>query len=167
MLGRAVFMLGLLLAASAAAAVDWRERYGEFYRLVASQAIVLQEGSAGEVIVVADPDCPYCADFEIRREAGELDGYTVRLILVDFLAPEQGAAAGILCASDPAAAWRRYLREGSRPAACASPAHAIHRRIAEIAEIWATPAFMTPGAQTFTGLLPAARLRAAIAEGQL
>ncbi|MBF2735044.1 MAG: hypothetical protein ISN26_03005 [Betaproteobacteria bacterium AqS2] len=163
---RAMFLLAAAVPAAAPAG-DWREQYREFYRLVAAQAVLLQEGPAGDVVVVADPACSHCAVFEERRRAGELAGYTVRLVLVDFLAPESGAADRILCAPDPAAAYQRHLRGGGTPAPCASSTGAIHRRIAEIAEIWATPSFLTPGARSFTGLPPAGRLRAVLDEGQL
>ncbi len=131
------------------------------YAAAQDAAIVLQEGEGREVVVFSDPLCPYCAQLERRLLAGELAGYTVRLILVAFLPGSEQAVAGVLCSPDPASAYREAVLAGAQhPADCRPPAAAVHQRLAAQLGVQATPSLLGPAGYLHAGLLPPGELAA-------
>ena len=82
-----------------------------------SKALVIGDADAPEVIEFTDPDCPYCRALDRFWTAKAGEGKRVRRLIffVTGIHPEAAAKAEhILCAPDPAAAFRS-LYAGSVP----------------------------------------------------
>ncbi len=137
------------------------------YRLIADVAIELQPGIAGEVIVFSDPLCAYCATFEQRIKAGELDDYRISMVLVPLQPGSEKLSAGVLCKANPAQAWRDLMYHGNIPASCVTDKLEQHILAAERAGINATPSFLVPNGELMVGLPESAQLAVWIAQGQL
>ena len=131
------------------------------YRAIRKAAIVLQQGEAGEFIVFSDPLCPFCVQLEQRLRAGEMQDYSIYLVLVAFQPGAREQVAGIMCAPDRAAAYRQATLSGrSFPGGCAAGSGREHDLIARRTGVRATPTLLGPAGYLHAGLLATGELRA-------
>ncbi|MCY4324731.1 MAG: DsbC family protein [Betaproteobacteria bacterium] len=137
------------------------------YRQIRQSAIVLQRGSSGELVIFSDPQCPFCAQLERRLLAGELADHSIYLILVAFQPGSGPQVAGIICASDPAHAYRQATLAGrSFPGGCDLQRMHEHERLARQAGVSATPSLLAPAGYLHPGLPAQGMLRAWVEENQ-
>ena len=137
------------------------------YGQVAAQAFILQEGSAGELVLISDPSCSYCVAFERRLQQGELADFRIKVILTNLLGSSGQQIAGILCAPDPAKAYRDFMLLAKPAKACSSELVAIHARAAKLARVRATPTFLAPSGRVKVGLPAPGELARWVAQEQL
>ena len=136
------------------------------YQEISDQAILINLGSKGEVVIFSDPNCPYCAQLEQRIMNGELNDYTIKVILVGLLNGSDTVANNILCADDPKFSYRVYLFNQTYPEPCFSESYIEHARFASLVGIQATPSFLAPNGQVLAGLLNSYELEHWVAAGQ-
>lgn len=137
------------------------------YAQVAQDAFVLQDGSAGELVLISDPGCAYCVEFERRLQAGELADVRIKVILTNLLGSSAEPIAGILCSSDPGRAYRDYMLLAKSTPACESELVAAHARAARLARVRATPTFVAPSGRMRMGLPARGELASWVASEQL
>ena len=137
------------------------------YEQVAEDAFVLQDGSAGELILISDPGCPYCVELERRLHAGELANFRIKVILTNLLGKSELEIAGILCSDNPGKSYRDYMLFSKPAPACASGLVQAHRRAAQLARVRATPTFLAPSGRVKVGLPAQRELAAWAAREQL
>jgi thiol:disulfide interchange protein DsbC len=114
------------------------------------------------LVVFADPDCPFCE--ELERTLESIDDVVVYTFLVPFesLHPEAPARArAILCALDPALAWRQWMLEGKPPppASCGSERYDAMLALARRLKVDSTPTLVFANDRRVDGALDAAQLQ--------
>lgn len=134
----------------------------DFDRLPLDLALRRVKGAGTrQLVVFADPDCPFCE--ELERTLETTDDVTVHTFLVPFasLHPEAPAKArAILCALDPALAWRQWMLEGRlpAPASCGSERYDAMQALARRLKINSTPTLVFANDRRVDGALDAAQL---------
>jgi thiol:disulfide interchange protein DsbC len=119
-----------------------------------------------QLVLFSDPGCPHCKRLE--AQLASIDDVTIHTFVVPF----QGTALplAILCAGDPARAWRDYMRHAdeSKLARGRSCRHPLQRNVtlARQLGVSGTPTLIFADGQRSAGYLDAdqieARLRAAV-----
>lgn len=123
-------------------------------------------GNGPDVLYVfSDPDCPFCRQLEAELEKLQNVSVYVFPFPISGLHPTAAATAeSIWCAEDRAAAWRRYMTKGEKPAdaKCDNP---IDRNIAAAGkyQLHGTPAIVFSDGAVVPGKVPAAVITAQIA----
>lgn len=134
----------------------------DFDRLPLELALTRVKGAGTRRLVVfADPDCPFCE--ELERTLETVDDVTVYTFLVpiESLHPEAPAKArAILCALDPALAWRQWMLEGKPPAAasCGGERYDATQALARRVKINSTPTLVFENDRRVDGALDAASI---------
>ncbi len=96
-------------------AIDWD-------KLPLKDAIAIKQGSgARKMAVFVDPNCGYCKRFE--RDLVAIKDVTIYTFLLPILGPDSASKSrDILCAKDPATAWRAWMVDGVVPTKSAASA---------------------------------------------
>lgn len=150
-------ILGRMLDMNAATSSSARRAN---YEQAARTGFTVRSGSDGELVVFSDPHCPYCAQLERRLANGELDGYTVIVVLAPFLPGSSAAAARILCAAEPRQAYLDYiLKEVELPPPCGSGGELAHFSAVRAAAVAGIPTLLAPSGAVFEGLPAVGELR--------
>lgn len=122
------------------------------------------------LIVISDPDCPYCR--ELERSLERLDGVEVLVFPMPIVELHPGAvdvSDAIWCAKDRAAAWRDYLLRGKQPPARAAGCLTPTERNVQLAEslgVQGTPALIFPDGTLVPGLIPLERIETMLRQGE-
>ncbi|HEV8315575.1 MAG TPA: DsbC family protein, partial [Burkholderiaceae bacterium] len=109
-------------------------------------AIVWKQGSgARKLVIFADPNCGYCKRFE--RDLQTVKDVTIYTFLIPILGSDSaGKARDIWCSKDAAAAWHKWMLNGTPPprAKQQCDASAIERNLAlsQKHKITGTPALI-------------------------
>ncbi|MDP2005720.1 MAG: DsbC family protein [Rubrivivax sp.] len=87
----------------------------DFDKLPLKDALVIKQGSgARKMAVFVDPNCGYCKRFE--RDLVAIKDVTIYTFLLPILGADSTAKSrDILCAKDPALAWRAWMIDGVVP----------------------------------------------------
>ncbi|RVU43415.1 DsbC family protein [Rubrivivax rivuli] len=90
-------------------AIDWAQ-------MPLKDAIAIKQGTgARKMAVFVDPNCGYCKRFE--RDLTTVKDVTIYTFLLPILGADSMAKSrDILCAKDPAVAWRAWMLDGVLPA---------------------------------------------------
>jgi thiol:disulfide interchange protein DsbC len=114
--------------------------------------------------VFADPNCGYCKRLE--GELAKLDNLTVYTFVFPLLSADSAAkASAILCAPNPAGAWRDWMSDGKAPAANAACADKV-TRLLEIGRgyhVRGTPLLVFQDGSQIKGLADAAAIEQKLA----
>lgn len=116
----------------------------EFDKLPFENAIAITKGSgARKFAVFSDPDCPYCKTLEQHLDKMGLENYTAYIFLYPLEEIHKDARAkseAIWCATDRAAAWNAWMKEGKLPEkkSCENPV-ATNRQLGEMLGVGGTP----------------------------
>jgi thiol:disulfide interchange protein DsbC len=130
-------------------------------------AIVYRQGKEERrVAVFADPMCGFCRQFE--ADLAELKDTTVHVFLVPMLGSQsQVLARDVVCARDPAEAWRRWMLQQVPPpkAAAGCNSQVLERNVAfsRTHKIVATPTSLFEGGARRSGALRPAEMERAFA----
>ena len=122
------------------------------YPAAARVGFTLQEGAEGELVLFSDPHCPYCRVFEQRLVAGELEGWSVKVVMLDTTGGPEHVRDWILCSNDPGLAYRSFVLDGVQPAYCEGDGRRLHEGAAAAAGVSATPSFLAPSGAVLSGL---------------
>jgi len=87
----------------------------DFNQLPVKDAMVIKQGTgARKMAVFEDPNCGFCKRFE--RDLVGIKDVTIHVFLMPILGPDSTAKSrDILCAKDPAQAWRAWMLDGVTP----------------------------------------------------
>lgn len=87
----------------------------DFDKLPLQDAMVIKQGSgARKMAVFVDPNCGYCKRFE--RDLVAIKDVTIYTFLMPILGADSTVKSrDILCAKDPAQAWRAWMIDGVQP----------------------------------------------------
>lgn len=118
--------------------------------------------------VFADPNCGFCKKFE--SDIAELKDVTIHVFVIPILGPDSTLKSrDILCARDPARAWREWMLEGKLPskAAASCKAEGMQRNLAFSRQhrINGTPAVFLEDGTRRAGAIPMAQLEQLLAAG--
>ena len=122
------------------------------------------------VAVFSDADCPFCARLE--NELKSIDNVTIYTFLfpIDQLHPDAARKSKMIwCAPDKVKAWDAFFATGALPqnnGDCDTPLAATHE-LGQKLRVNATPTMVFADGSVVPGALPAQRLEAEIANGEL
>jgi thiol:disulfide interchange protein DsbC len=108
------------------------------------------------VVVIADPECPYCARLE--QQLARHDDLTIDVLLYPIADLHPTAVArshDLWCAPDRAAAWEAWMLEHRAPPAASAGCHAPLDQLARFAEtvgVSGTPTLIFPSGRVMFGL---------------
>lgn len=87
----------------------------DFSQLPVKDAMTIKQGSgARRMAVFEDPNCGFCKRFE--RDLAGIKDVTIHVFLMPILGPDSTTKSrDILCAKDPAQAWRAWMLDGVTP----------------------------------------------------
>ena len=125
---------------------------------------------ARKLAIFSDPDCPYCARLE--QELKSIDNVTIYTFLypIDTLHPDAGRKAKLIwCSLDTVGAWDSFFNSGALPknnGECDNPIAATNALGAKL-HVTATPTLVFADGSIVPGALPAQRLEAEIAQGEV
>jgi len=120
--------------------------------------------------VFSDADCPFCARLE--TELKNIDNVTIYTFLypIDQLHPDAARKSRMIwCAPDKLKAWDAFFASGALPqnnGDCDTPLAAT-RDLGQKLKVNATPTMVFADGSVIPGALPAQRLEAEIANGEL
>ena len=120
--------------------------------------------------VFSDADCPFCARLE--NELKNIDNVTIYTFLypIDQLHPDAARKSKMIwCAPDKVKAWDAFFASGALPqnnGDCDTPLAAT-RELGQKLKVNATPTMVFADGSVVPGALPAQRLEAEIANGEL
>ena len=123
-----------------------------------------------KLVVFADADCPFCARLE--SELKNIDNVTIYTFLypIDQLHPDAARKSKMIwCAPDKVKAWDAFFASGALPdnkGDCDTPLAATHD-LGQKLKVNATPTMVFADGSVVPGALPAQRLEAEIANGEL
>lgn len=141
----------------------------DFDKLPLKDALVIKQGNGSRrMAVFADPNCGFCKRFE--RDLATLKDVSIYTFLLPILSADSTAKSrDILCAKDPAQAWRAWMVDNVQPPKQAAGSKcdtgAIERNLAfgQAQRINGTPAvFFTDGTRK-PGALPLATVERLLA----
>jgi thiol:disulfide interchange protein DsbC len=136
-----------------------------FDKLPAQDAIKIVRGDGKrQLAVFADPNCPYCKQFE--RDMTKVDNVTVQLYLYPVLGPDSAVKArNIWCAKDKAQAWNDWMQRGVVPATaeCDTAALTRNREFGQKHNISGTPTLIFSDGTRAPGAIPAAQVEKQLA----
>jgi thiol:disulfide interchange protein DsbC len=130
-------------------------------------SITFRQGKEDRRLAIfADPMCGFCRQFE--ADVAELKDTTIHVFLVPMLGSQsQVIARDVVCAADPAEAWRRWMLQQVPPpkAAAGCNSQVLQRNVAfsRTHKINATPTSLFEGGARRSGALRAAELERAFA----
>jgi thiol:disulfide interchange protein DsbC len=122
------------------------------------------------LVVFSDADCPFCARLE--NELKSIDNVTIYTFLypIDQLHPDAARKSKMIwCAPDKVKAWDAFFASGAlpdNPGDCDTPLAATHD-LGQKLRVNATPTMVFADGSVVPGALPAQRLEAEIANGEL
>jgi thiol:disulfide interchange protein DsbC len=120
--------------------------------------------------VFSDADCPFCARLE--NELKTIDDVTIYTFLypIDQLHPDAARKSKMIwCAPDKVKAWDAFFASGALPdnkGDCDTPLAATHD-LGQKLKVNATPTMVFADGSVVPGALPAQRLEAEIAQGEV
>jgi len=120
--------------------------------------------------IFSDADCPFCARLE--TELKNIDNVTIYTFLypIDQLHPDAARKSKMIwCAPDKVKAWDAFFASGALPdnkGDCDTPLAATHD-LGQKLKVNATPTMVFADGSVVPGALPAQRLEAEIANGEL
>jgi thiol:disulfide interchange protein DsbC len=123
-----------------------------------------------KLAIFSDADCPFCARLE--KELKTIDNVTIYTFLfpIDTLHPDSARKSKVIwCAPDKVKAWDEFFASGAlpgNPGDCENPiaaTNALGRKL----KVNATPTLIFADGSIVAGALPAARLEAEIAQGEV
>ncbi|HWS25824.1 MAG TPA: DsbC family protein [Xanthomonadales bacterium] len=129
---------------------------------VAALKGVIKIGAAGKPIYVfTDPNCPYCREFERTLENVPV-GFQPVIIPLGYKPGSLAAASAVLCAPNPASAWRQTMLGGSPPLpkACDNGERLVRQNMElfESMRLNRTPTTLTPDGFLVSGAASAQEL---------
>jgi thiol:disulfide interchange protein DsbC len=129
-----------------------------FDKLPSKDAITIVRGNGKRRLAIfADPNCPYCKQFE--RDMTKVDNITVQLFLYPVLGPDSVAKArNIWCAKDKGRAWNDWMQRGvtPEPGDCDTAALTRNREFGARHNITGTPTVIFSDGTRAPGAIPAA-----------
>jgi len=120
--------------------------------------------------IFSDADCPFCARLE--TELKNIDNVTIYTFLypIDQLHPDAARKSKMIwCAPDKVKAWDSFFASGTLPqngGDCDNPLTATHE-LGQKMRVTATPTLVFADGSVIPGALPAQRLEAEIAQGEV
>ena len=120
--------------------------------------------------IFSDADCPFCARLE--TELKNIDNVTIYTFLypIDQLHPDAARKSKMIwCAPDKVKAWDAFFASGTLPqnsGDCDNPLTATHE-LGQKMRVSATPTLVFADGSVIPGALPAQRLEAEIAQGEV
>ena len=143
----------------------------DFDSLPLNLAIKKVKGNGSRRLAVfSDADCPFCARLE--TELKSIDNVTIYTFLfpIDTLHPDAARKSKMIwCAPDRVKAWDAFFASGALPqnnGDCDNPLAATHELGVKL-KVNATPTMVFADGSVVPGALPAQRLEAEIANGEL
>jgi len=125
---------------------------------------------ARRIAIFSDADCPFCARLE--NELKSIDNVTIYTFLypIDQLHPDSARKSRMIwCAPDKVKAWDAFFASGTLPqntGDCDNPLTATHE-LGQKMRVSATPTLVFADGSVIPGALPAQRLEAEIAQGEV
>jgi thiol:disulfide interchange protein DsbC len=125
---------------------------------------------ARRIAIFSDADCPFCARLE--NELKSIDNVTIYTFLypIDQLHPDSARKSRMIwCALDKVKAWDAFFASGTLPqngGDCDNPLTATHD-LGQKMRVTATPTLVFADGSVIPGALPAQRLEAEIAQGEV
>jgi len=125
---------------------------------------------ARRIAIFSDADCPFCARLE--NELKSIDNVTIYTFLypIDQLHPDSARKSRMIwCAPDKVKAWDAFFASGTLPqntGDCDNPLTATHE-LGQKMRVSATPTLVFADGSVIPGALPAQRLEAEIAQGEI
>jgi len=123
-----------------------------------------------KLAIFSDADCPFCARLE--NELKSIDNVTIYTFLypIDQLHPDSARKSKMIwCAPDKVKAWDAFFASGTLPqnsGDCDNPLTATHE-LGQKMRVSATPTLVFADGSVIPGALPAQRLEAEIAQGEV
>jgi len=123
-----------------------------------------------KLAIFSDADCPFCARLE--NELKSIDNVTIYTFLypIDQLHPDSARKSRMIwCAPDKVKAWDSFFASGTLPqngGDCDNPLTATHE-LGQKMRVTATPTLVFADGSVIPGALPAQRLEAEIAQGEV
>lgn len=138
-------------------AVDWD-------KLPLKDAFTIRQGNGSRKLAVfVDPNCGFCKRFE--RDLSTVKDVTAYIFLMPILGPDSLVKSrDILCAKDPATAWRQWMLEGvlpgKAPARCNTEVIDRNLAFSRANRINGTPAVLFEDGTRRPGAIPAEQIEA-------
>lgn len=127
---------------------------------VSASAKIQVSKSGPSLVVFSDPNCPFCQRLEATL--GDFDKKAaISVIPVGYKSGSKELAAAVLCAKDPAAAWKTAITYGKSPGpVCAEGLKKIelNNQLFESLNLTSTPTLVSPKGLMLNGALQAQEL---------